>query len=197
LKFGSTVNIALRLAMLAMVAEVLRAGPDDPRFAGKGIATRFTLVGLPATLLVPALWAWNRRRRISRGLPPDAYPVWVDSLYVSLLALDLAGNVFDLYNHYTHFDLIPHAHGAGAITVLVAWLFRLPVSRAIVAAMIGHALLEGQEYASDVAFGLHNVRGPWDVAGDLSAGLAGSLVYAAAYQRFVRDVGREPPSTLA
>ena len=193
---GSAVNIALRLAMLAMVAEVLRAGRDDPRFARKGIATRFTLVGLPATLLVPALWAWNRRRLISRGLPPDAYPVWVDSLYVSLFVLDLAGNVFDVYDRYTHFDLIPHAHGGGAIAVLAAWLLRLPVSRAIVAAMIGHALLEGQEYASDVAFGLHNVRGAWDMAGDLGAGLAGSLVYAAAYQRLVRDAGREPLSPL-
>ena len=193
---GSAVNIALRLAMLAMLAEVLRAERDDPRFAGKGIATRFTLVGLPATLLVPALWARNRRRRVSRGLAPDAYPVWLDSLYVSLFDLDLAGNVFDLYDRYTHFDLIPHAHGGGAITVLAAWLLRLPVSGAVAAAMIGHALLEGQEYASDVAFGLHNVRGAWDVAGDLGAGLGGSLVYAAAYRRFVRDAGREPPSPL-
>jgi hypothetical protein len=193
---GAAINIALRVAMLAMVSEVLRAGPDDPRFAGKGIAIRFTAVALPATLLVPAVWAWNRRRRVARGLPPDPYPAWIDSLYVSLFALDLAGNVFDLYDTYTHFDLIPHAHGGGAITVLVAWLFRLPVSHAVVAAMIGHALLEGQEYASDVVFGFHNVRGAWDVAGDLGAGLAGSLVYAAAYGRFVRDAGREPRSPL-
>jgi hypothetical protein len=197
LGFGLALNIALRLAMLAMVAEVLRAKPDDPRFAGKGIAIRFTAVGLPATLLVPALWAWNRRRRVARGMPPDPYPAWVDGLYVSVFALDLAGNVFDMYDTYTHFDLIPHAHGAGAITVLAAWLFRLPVARAIIAAMVGHALLEGQEYASDVAFGLHNVRGAWDVAGDLGAGLAGSLVYAAAYRRFVRDAEREPPSPLS
>jgi len=183
--------------MLAMVAELLRAGPDDPRFAGKGIAIRFTAVGLPATLLMPAVWAWNRRRRVAREMPPDPYPAWVDALYLSLFALDLAGNVFDLYDTHTQFDLIPHAHGGGAITVLAAWLFRLPISRAIVASMIGHALLEGQEYASDVAFGLHNVRGAWDVVGDLGAGLAGSLAYAAAYQRFVRDAGREPRSPLS
>jgi hypothetical protein len=197
LRFGSAFNIALRLALLAMVAEVLRAGPEDPRFAGKGIAIRFTVVGLPATLLVPALWAWNRRRRVAKGMPPEPYPAWIDALYVSLFTLDLAGNVFDLYDTYTHFDLIPHAHGAGAITVLAAWLFRLPVSRAIVAAMIGHALLEGQEYASDVAFGLHNVRGAWDTVGDLGAGLAGALVYGAAYRRFVRDAGHEPRSPLS
>jgi hypothetical protein len=193
---GVAVNIALRVAMLAMVAEVLRAGPDDPRFAGKGIAVRFAAVGLPATLLVPALWWWSRRGRDSRGRPPDPYPVWIDSLYVSLYALDLAGNVFNLYDTYTHFDLIPHAHGGGAITVLAAWLFRMPIARAIVTATIGHALLEGQEYASDVVFGLHNVRGAWDVVGDMGAGLAGSLVYVAAYRRFVRDAGREPRSPM-
>jgi hypothetical protein len=47
-------------------------------------------------------------------------------------------------------------------------------------------VLEAQEYASDVAFGLRNVRGWWDVAGDLGAGVVGAVVYAAAYERWVR-----------
>ena len=53
-----------------------------------------------------------------------------------------------------------------------------------------------QEIASDKAFGLRNVRGWWDVAGDLGAGVVGAVAYAAAYQRWVRDAGREPPSPL-
>lgn len=194
---GAAVNISLRVAMLAMLAEVLRTQPDDHRFAGKGIAIRFTAFALPATLLVPALWVHGRRRRSARGLPGDPYPAWIDALYVSLFTLDLAGNVFDLYDRYTHFDLIPHAHGTGAITILAAWLFRLPVSGAVGAATVGHILLEAQEYASDVAFGLRNVRGTSDVIGDLIAGVAGSLAYAAAYRPFVREAGREPPSPLA
>lgn len=189
---GLAVNVALRTALLAMLAEVARARPDDHRFAGKGIAVRFTAVALPATLLVPVVWWRRRRRHVPRGLSREPYPVWIDSLYVSLFALDLAGNMFDLYDRYKHFDLIPHAHGGGAIAVTAAWLFRWPASRAAAASIAGHALLEVQEYASDVAFGLRNVRGWWDVGGDLGAGVVGALAYAAAYERWVR-----PPGDLA
>jgi hypothetical protein len=193
---GLTVNVALRVAMFTMLAKVLRAEPDDHRFTGKGIATRFTVFALPATLLVPVLWFRARRRRVASGLAPEPYPAWTDSLYVSLFALDLAGNVFDLYDGYKHFDLIPHAHGGGAIAVLFAWLFRWPASTAVAASIAGHTLLEAQEYASDVVFGLRNVRGWWDVAGDLGSGVIGAVAYAAAYQRWVRDAGREPESPL-
>jgi hypothetical protein len=186
---GLAVNVALRTGMLAMLAEVIRAGPDDPRFAGKGIGPRFGVFAMPATMLLPGVWFWRRRRP---GGAAEAYPVWIDNLFLSMLVLDLAGNVFDLYDRYEHFDLIPHAHGTGAITVVIAWLNRLPMRRAIVVATVGHVLLEAQEYASDRVFGLRNVRGAWDSIGDLSSGVVGSLVYAAAYQRFVRDAGREP-----
>lgn len=185
---GALVNLALRAGMLAMLARVLRARPDDHRFVGKGIAVRFTAVALPATMLVPVLW-WGRRR----SMP---YPAGVDAVYVSLFALDLAGNVCDWYDTYTHFDLIPHAHGGGAVTVLLAWLFRMPVAQAAGWSIAGHVLLEAQEYASDKAFGLRNVRGWWDVVGDLSAGVVGAAAYGIAYDRLVRGAGREPASPL-
>jgi hypothetical protein len=196
---GLSVNVALRVAMVAMLATVLRARPDDRRFAGKGIATRFTAFALPATMLVPALWARRRRRGAAAvGASTDErYPAWTDSLYVSLFTLDLAGNVLDLYDRHRHFDLIPHAHGGGAIAVTAAWLFGWSPAQAAAASLAGHALLEAQEYASDVAFGLHNVRGWWDVAGDLGAGAVGAVVYAAAYGRWVRDAGREAESELS
>jgi hypothetical protein len=69
--------------------------------------------------------------------------------------------------------------------------------RAIAVATAGHVLLEAQEGASDVLFGTRNVRGWRDTAGDLLVGLAGSLLYAAAYDRLVRAAGREPRSPLA
>jgi hypothetical protein len=184
----SVVNVALRAGMLAMVGEVLRAGRDDPRFVGKGIGVRFTAVALPATMLVPSVW-WRRRHDVP-------YAAGIDALYVSLFTLDLAGNVFDWYDSYRHFDLIPHAHGGGAVAVLFAWLFRMPASHAIGWSIAGHALLEAQEIASDKAFGLRNVRGWWDVVGDLGAGVVGAVAYAAAYERWVRDAGREPPTPL-
>ena len=193
---GLVVDIALRVAMLAMLGSVLRAGRHDPRYAGKGIGVRFGLVAMPSSLLVPALWLGGRRLRRAADVPPDPYPAWMDDLWISLLALDLAGNVFDLYDGYKHFDLIPHAHGTGALTVTVAWLLRLPPRRAIAVASVLHGLLEVQEYASDKAFGFRNVRGWWDVVGDLSAGAAGSVAYAVAYERLVRAAGREAPSPL-
>ena len=183
--------------MLAMLGSVLRARREDPRFVGKGIGVRFTAVAMPSSLVVPVLWLRSRSRRHAIGLPADPYPAWMDDLWISMLALDLAGNVFDLYDRHTHFDLIPHAHGTGALTVTVAWLLSLPPGRAIAVASVLHGLLEAQEYASDKAFGFRNVRGWWDVVGDLSAGAVGSVTYAAAYEHLVRRSGREAPSPLA
>jgi hypothetical protein len=189
----SLLNVALRLGLAAMTAAVFRAGPKDRRFVDKGIESRIVTVGAPATLLIPALWL---RRRHGR------YPVWMDDLYLSMYALDLAGNVFDLYDRSAHFDLIPHAHGAGTVTVLAAWLFRLPMPAAIVVATVGHALLEAQEYASDVVW-LRNVRAG-DTAGDLLAGRWGRSSTRLPTSALYRDAGgsrspcwsRLPPSFL-
>lgn len=168
--FGWLVNLALRIAIVGMLAEA-RRNPDDPRFRGKGIGTR-GLVMLPASLLFPL--AQLHRRRRSRP-----YPVWTDGLYLSLFALDLAGNHFDLYDRYTYFDAIPHAHGTGAATVAVAELLDLPPLSAVGVAQLAHIGLEAQEYYSDVLVGLRNVRGTWDTVNDLLAGAVGSILYAA------------------
>jgi hypothetical protein len=194
---GIVVNLALRTSMLAMMAAVVRAGRDDPRYAGKGIGVRFAAFALPSSLLVPGVWFRARGLRRASGQPADPYAAWMDDLWLSMLALDLAGNVFNLYDRYKHFDLIPHAHGTGALTVTVAWLLQLPPQGAVAVASVLHGLLEAQEYASDKAFGFRNVRGWWDVAGDLSAGAAGSVAYAVAYERLVRRPGREAASPLS
>src|SRR5262245_17740613 len=152
---------------------------------------------MPSSLLVPALWLRDRRRRRTAGLPERPYPAWNDNLWISMLALDLTGNVFDLYDGYKHFDLIPHAHGTGALTVTVAWLLQLPPGQAIAVASVLHGLLEAQEIASDKVFGFRNVRGWWDVVGDLSAGAVGSVGYAVAYEHLIRRGGREAASPLA
>ena len=166
---GWLANVALRGAIVAMLVEA-RCLPDDPRFRGKGIGTR-GLVMLPASLLFPLAQLHPRRRR-------RRYPVWTDSLYLSIFALDLAGNHFDLYDRYTYFDAIPHAHGTGAATVAAAELLDLPALSAVGVAPVGHIGLEAQEYYSDVVFGLRNVRGTWDTVNDLLAGTAGSIAYA-------------------
>jgi hypothetical protein len=167
------VNALLRASILAVLAEALRH-PQDHRFAGKGIGQR-GLVMIPLSLVVPATQLARRRAGDARR-----YPLWTDNLWLSIFALDLAGNHFDWYDQYRHFDAIPHAHGTGAGTVVAAELLDLPPLSAVGLAQLGHILLEAQEYYSDVRFGLRNVRGTWDTVNDLLAGAAGSAGYAAA-----------------
>lgn len=170
---GALLNAALRTTILAVLAEAL-ARPADPRYADKAIGTR-GLVMIPLSLVVPLAHA--ARARSGRG---RTYPVWTDNLWLSIFVVDLAGNHFDWYDRYRHFDAIPHAHGTGAATVALAELLDLPPLSAVGVAQLGHILLEAQEYYSDVWFGLRNVRGTWDTVNDLLAGAAGSASYAAA-----------------
>jgi hypothetical protein len=166
---GAACNVLLRATIVAILGEALMRR-HDPRFEGKAIGTR-GLVMMPLSLVVPlAHRLWPRRRQ---------YPVWTDNLWLSIFALDLAGNHFDLYDRYRYFDAIPHAHGTGAATVVFAELLDLPPMSAVGVAQLAHIGLEAQEYYSDVWFGLRNVRGTWDTVNDLLAGAAGSLAYAA------------------
>jgi hypothetical protein len=171
---GWLVNVALRISIVAVILEALRR-PDDPRFRGKAIGTRGSVM-IPASLLFPIAQALPARR----GRP---YPIGTDTLYLSMLALDLAGNHFGWYDRYRYFDAIPHAHGTGAVTIAAAELFDLPPLSAVGVAQVGHILLEAQEYYSDVLFDLRNVRGTWDTVNDLLAGAAGSVAYAAILAR--------------
>jgi hypothetical protein len=162
------VNVLLRASIGYFLAEVLR-NPDDPRFAGKAIPIRNLIIVGGLSLLFPALHVVRRRWR--------RYPVWTDNLWLSLFWLDMAGNSFDLYDRYTHFDLIPHFHGTGASAVALQRGFGLTRGRAFAIATALHSALEAQEYATDVFFGTHNVRGWWDSVGDLAAGFLGALAY--------------------
>jgi hypothetical protein len=180
---GIVLNLLLRASIVAVLAEAL-ARPNDHRYAGKAIGKR-GLVMIPLSLAVPAAHALRGRAQQGRAQHGRAqrvraYPLWTDNLWLSMFALDLAGNHFDWYDRYRHFDAIPHAHGTGAATVAIAELLDLPPMSAVGAAQLGHILLEAQEYYSDVWFGLRNVRGTWDTVNDLLAGAAGSAGYAGA-----------------
>ena len=173
---GAACNVLLRAGIVAILGEALLRR-HDPRFEGKAIGTR-GLVMIPLSMVVP--FAHLRQRR------KGAYPVWTDNLWLSIFVLDLAGNHFNWYDRYRYFDAIPHAHGTGAATVVMAELFDLPPLSAVGAAQLAHIGLEAQEYYSDVWFGLHNVRGTWDTVNDLLAGAAGSIAYAALLSRLRR-----------
>jgi hypothetical protein len=165
---GAALNIVLRVSIGYFLAEVM-LNPDDPRFAGKAIPIRNLIIVGGLSLLFPALHVVRRRWR--------RYPVWTDNVWLSLFWLDMAGNSFDLYDRYLHFDLIPHFHGTGASAVALQRGFDLTPRRAFVIATVLHSALEAQEYATDVFFGTHNVRGWWDSAGDIAVGLLGAVAY--------------------
>ena len=176
-------NGALRVTIVGFAAEAVLAG-NDPRFTGKGIAVRdVILAGLAVTLLIPA---WHMLRR--RGC---RYPVWADSLVLSIIALDMAGNSLNLYAQEWRFDLIPHAYGPAAAVVAlklvgVAWVPGALIVNA------SHVLLELQEALGDLLFDTHNVRGWWDTLTDLAAGATASLGIPLLWER-LRAVGDRRP----
>jgi len=163
-------NVALRLHIAYFLAEVM-ANPDDRRFAGKAIPLRNLVVVGGLSLLFPALHLFRRRW--------GGYPWGVDSLYLSIFWLDMAGNSFDLYDRHRDFDLIPHFHGTGALAIACRAALGLPDESAFRLTNAIHGLLELQENLTDVFFGTHNVRGHIDTIRDLTAGLVGSVAYLA------------------
>ncbi len=174
---GFALNALLRASIVAFLVDTLRH-PHDQRYEGKAIPIRNLLVVGSLSLTFPLLYLWQRQRRLP-GRRPEwrRYPVWSDNLFLSIFWLDMAGNFFDLYDRYKHFDLIPHAHGSGALGAVLLNAFRMQPLAAYGAANGIHGLLEAQEILTDVFFGTHNVRGAWDSIGDLGAGLIGTSVY--------------------
>lgn len=163
-------NVLLRLGMAYFLAETgLKS--KDPRFAGKAIPVRNLVIVSSLSLLFPWLHFFKKRWQ--------SYPFGLDNLYLSVYFLDMAGNSFDLYDRYFYFDLLPHAHGTGAMAFVLKRLLRLPTLSAVGLTNMLHLLLEAQEYYTDVLLGTHNVRGVSDTVNDLLAGLAGTIVYGA------------------
>lgn len=179
-------NIAVRVAIVYWLAEawVLQ---DDPRFAGKAIPERNTVIVGSLSLLFPTAWHLQR-------LDWRRYPIGLDILYLSIYAVDMAGNSFNLYDSYTYFDLIPHFHSPGALAVIAGvywvqsrhpdalrqpprgWLVETTIVAAGVATMV-HVVLEAQEYYTDALAGTVNVGGVADTVNDLAVGLIGAFAY--------------------
>ena len=154
--------------MIVAFAFEAALAPSDPRFAGKGIAVRdLILAGAALTLVVPALHATR-----GRGKP---YPLAADCLLLSVMALDMAGNSFDLYDQAWRFDLVAHGYGPAAV-LLALTLTGVGWTASVAAVNAGHILLEIQEAATDALFGTNNVHGILDTVSDLAAGLITTVV---------------------
>lgn len=175
---GIAVNLVVRAMMVFFAADVLLAPPDDPRFEDKGIGIRSVLIVLGYSLVIPAIHLLRR--------PWSSYPWWTDALFLSVMWLDMLGNYMDWYDTYFAFDLVPHTHGPGALTVVLMEAARMSFAGAVAMVQVAHILLEGQEYYGDLIFGARNVRGVFDVVNDLLVGVVGSIWYAFVYHRLRR-----------
>lgn len=169
---GYACNALLRGGIAFFLVDVMRH-PHDPRYEGKAIPVRNLVIVGGLSLAFPVLSLRGRKR-----FGWSRYPVWSDDLYLSIFWLDMAGNYFGLYDRYTHFDLIPHFHGSGALAGTLHSAFGMRPRTAFGVANLIHVMLEAQEILTDVFFGTHNVRGWWDSAGDLAAGVLGTASYA-------------------
>ncbi len=162
------VNVLLRLLILAFTIDALINAGDD-RFAGKALGPRNVGILLGLSMLFPLLQAvrgqWKR------------YPVWYDNLYLSIFALDMAGNTLNLYNTVEWWDHIPHFHGPGALAAVFMGAFGLGAIAAAGLSTMLHVALETQEYYGDVLLHTHNVNGIQDSMNDILFGLAGVVVY--------------------
>jgi hypothetical protein len=169
---GALVNLALRLGILYFTLESLLS-PLDPRFAGKSLGARNLIVLLGLSMLFPSLQLIKKRW--------VRYPVWFDSVYLSMFCADMLGNSLDLFNRYRDFDMLPHFYGPGAVAIVLAGAFNVPVLAAWLTVQGLHALLELNEWLGDAVLGTRNVRGWWDTARDLGAGLVGATLYLWAF----------------
>jgi len=174
---GIILNIVIRITIFYFLGEVL-FDPLDPRFAGKAIPIRNLIIVLSLSLLFPALFFLRKHWK--------RYPFWLDNLYLSIFALDMAGNSFNLYDRYFYFDLMPHFHGTGAIAAVFLGAFGVNVVSSVGLANMIHMVLEAQEFYTDVLFKTHNVRGVFDVVNDLTVGLLGSVIYIGIYLLLIR-----------
>lgn len=175
---GALLNGALRLGILAMSVDALVNGGDQ-RFAGKALGPRDVIISFGFAMIFPLFWRLRYRGRAWR-----AYPWWYDDLYLSIFFVDMLGNALNLYEVWLEWDHIPHSHGPGALAIVLAGAFGLPILSAIGMSTLLHVILEIQEFYGDVLLGTHNVRDTQDQMNDLLSGVVGVLVYGAIWYRW-------------
>lgn len=166
-------NLAAKALLIAMLLFAV-ANTDMPRFAGKAMEVRAVLYTI-AMLLIPAGWVLRGR--------PHPYPYVADLLFAGPFLVDVAGNVFYLYDSVVWFDDVAHAV-TWMLLVLAfgALLLRIRLTPWITAALcigfgsVSHVLWEIGEYLIMISgtTGLQLTYG--DTVGDLAASLSGSVI---------------------
>ncbi len=177
-----TWSLLIKASVLVLLAVAL-VDPDLSGMKSKGLTAR--TVAYPLGLIaLPLLWGLVRRRR--PGLRFD----WVADVWCTVpILVDLLGNRLDLFDRVWWWDDAMHLlmHG-----LLIAGLLRqfLPAARTVeiilAAAAFGGLSGLAWEIAEYLAFMRHGVElgGAYlDTMGDLSGGMAGSLLAGIAWSR--------------
>jgi uncharacterized membrane protein YjdF len=174
----------LKLGVVAMLVFAC-LNLDAGRFASKGMPIRLVVYPLLLAIL-PVVWALvNRRRAVADRAP---YPAAADVLITLPFFIDMLGNCLGLYDSISSFDDICHFLNwmllTAGICVLLIGRRDLPpwvlASLALAFGATTAVVWEVVEYLTFVANNTHEAPTAYaDTIGDLSLGLAGTLVAAA------------------
>ena len=176
--------LAFRAALIALLVFAV-ARQDLPQFHGKAVVARLAVYPL-LTSVVPAVWALRRR---------GPFPWDVDALVVLPFLIDAAGNAANLYDTVSWWDDLNHFVNWA---ILVAGVSRLLVRTQLAAGprfglavgfgAVAAILWELGEYVSFIRGNENELRTAYtDTLGDLSLGLSGSVVGAAAVVLLARN----------
>ena len=182
-KAGFFAGLALKSALVVLLAYGAFSGAQQ--FEGKAFGWR--LATYPwCGLVIPIAWRIRGRR------PP--YPHLADLLLVAPFFIDVAGNALDLYdtiwwwddaNHFVNWALL-----TGSVAVLLNRTLLNKLTR--VALTVGYGgvlaiLWELAEYIAFIRFSPELETAYTDTLGDMTLGLAGSVVAAIAAVSFARS----------
>lgn len=191
------VNVGVK-ALFVVLLVLTAIGHDWPQLQGKAVPLRLAFYPL-AALIVPAVW-WARGRR-------DRYPHDVDALLVAPFAIDLAGNLLDLFDTITWWDDANHlVNWALLVAAIGRLLARTRLDRlvriglAVGFGAVSATLWELGEYLAFVQNSAEQFTAYRDTMGDETLGLTGSVIGAVLTSRSrVTPAGtdRERPARAA
>ena len=166
------INLAIKALLIGLLA--IGAFSGLQQFEGKAFAWRLATYPI-AAFVVPVIWAIRAR--------DTAYPFAADILLTLPFLIDTAGNAMDLYDTIWWWDDVNHlvnwALLSGAVGAL-AWRNQLPKGQTL-AYVVGFGavtaiLWEIAEYFSFIRFSEELATAYVDTLGDMTLGLAGSVV---------------------
>lgn len=182
------IDVGLKALLIGLLAFGAFSGLEQ--FEGKAFGWRLLTYPL-ATVIVPVGWLLAGK--------PRPYPYAMDMLLVAPFLIDVVGNALDVYDSVDWWDDVNHFLNWGLLTAAFAQLLvRLRVGRLELAGLaIGFGattaiLWELGEYFAFIRGGSEEATAYTDTLGDLSLGLAGSVVAALVTAGLARPDGDEP-----